>query len=405
MHDTSSSTLQRRVVCLPVRPQLASSGWLFVGAGAVATALLLAFCITALSQRDVMVRLLHTLIAASLLPFAALVVIYGLWMLLGSDEVEISGSSLVARRRVRGFCWSRRCDIAKVRRLCLASFCYQAAPATHTLYAELNGATPLTLATDYPEVTLQELAQSIVRHACHVSIVATEIDAIKAATRNRPYSRVALAAGLMVVLGPFLTATGVPAWIMDQTSLKWPSVPGQIVHSELVVTKRPKGGQQVTDYRADIKYDYVVQQTSFRGDRLHFGVEALESGQRTRVDAELRNYPIGKNVLVYYNPRAPAIAVLEPGRGSPAAALCTLLGLGLFVCGFPAVTFCVLRMASPGNHVLYQADLEYDPRHPGGIATLIASYLRSDLIIILILILPLGMVLFFVTIALLFFVM
>ena len=44
-----------------------------------------------------------------------------------------------------------------------------------------------------------------------------------------------------------------------------------------------------------------------------------------------RRYPVGKDVLVHYNPKFPAETVLEPGPKLPNLFIIITLGVGIFI--------------------------------------------------------------------------
>ena len=56
-------------------------------------------------------------------------------------------------------------------------------------------------------------------------------------------------------------------------------------------------------------------------------------------DSIARRYPLGKSVIVFYNPKTPQVAVLEPGIG-----LGALTGLFLFSSSIAFLTFFIQHM-------------------------------------------------------------
>jgi hypothetical protein len=74
---------------------------------------------------------------------------------------------------------------------------------------------------------------------------------------------------------------------------------------------------------AVIEYRYTVEGRTYRGGLLSFGKGLFESESTT-----LARYPQGAQVDVFYDPKDPALAVLDPGP-APATGYALLAGLGL----------------------------------------------------------------------------
>ncbi len=115
----------------------------------------------------------------------------------------------------------------------------------------------------------------------------------------------------------------------------WPIAAGAITLSEIGTL----GQKYDTVYFAKIRYAYEVDQKSYEGKRISFGQAYSDSSSgdwtdtlgnrifgyiiggktplygdndRTFAVELIKKYPVGSNVQVYYNPRAPSQAVLEP---------------------------------------------------------------------------------------------
>lgn len=84
-------------------------------------------------------------------------------------------------------------------------------------------------------------------------------------------------------------------------SLSWPKAPGIIIVSKWTTHPDQRN-------RATIKYTYQIGAKEFIGDRVAF------HSQRAHDDKLLEQYKAGHQVLVYYSPQEPALAVLEPGN-------------------------------------------------------------------------------------------
>ena len=101
----------------------------------------------------------------------------------------------------------------------------------------------------------------------------------------------------------------------SQASESWPSVPGKILHSEIAEhTSRSGQGKTTksdTDYEVKVRYSYEVQGRSLEGNRLRFA--SWSHDERSAASKELKRYPKGKEVTVYYDPENPENTTLIKG--------------------------------------------------------------------------------------------
>lgn len=99
---------------------------------------------------------------------------------------------------------------------------------------------------------------------------------------------------------------------LAKESVEWPFIEGRVVSSEVVrKTSRDSDGHTSTTYHAEISYEYTVGGTGHYGDKVSFG--DYGSSSRSHAAGIVGRYPEGKQVLVYYKPDKPSIAVLETG--------------------------------------------------------------------------------------------
>lgn len=134
------------------------------------------------------------------------------------------------------------------------------------------------------------------------------------------------------ILGPIFVLVGFGVYYFLGGSFKeayasrsWPTVQGQVTHSEMTQHHDSDGVM----YGTDIAYDYTVddqQYTSYRVALLDGTTSVRKSVQDT-----LKRYPAGGTVTIYYDPEDPSSAVLEPGFTGG------VLLLGSFIICFPAV--------------------------------------------------------------------
>lgn len=109
-----------------------------------------------------------------------------------------------------------------------------------------------------------------------------------------------------VVLGVVVLFFVIRGMIEAIESNSWPSVGGVVKTCELAVDS-----SEGTHYSAKIAYEYSVNDKPFVGNRIASGGDSsmFESSARE----EMKRYPKGKNVKVYYSPDDPSVALLEPG--------------------------------------------------------------------------------------------
>lgn len=106
-------------------------------------------------------------------------------------------------------------------------------------------------------------------------------------------------------------------------SESWPSVPGTITEMRVTETHDARDGTH--SKRLEIQYTYSVDGKAYRGDR----VSVASNGD---ADAGARQYPEGKSVNVFYNPKRPGDAVLE--RGASGAWIWGFGGIALMAFAF-----------------------------------------------------------------------
>jgi hypothetical protein len=83
---------------------------------------------------------------------------------------------------------------------------------------------------------------------------------------------------------------------------RWPSVPGRVVSSVVVLGRRQSG-------RARVRYEYQVGAQKFTGQTLFFGdfLDANPTIARERASA----HPVGGEVTVRHHPDKPSVSYVE----------------------------------------------------------------------------------------------
>jgi hypothetical protein len=93
-----------------------------------------------------------------------------------------------------------------------------------------------------------------------------------------------------------------------EKSQSWPSTSGSITKSFMRHEVSYESGN--TLYYPNVEYDYEVLGTAYTGNRINFGGSTGNSN-RKKSEEILTQYPLGKNVPVYYDSNNPEDAVLE----------------------------------------------------------------------------------------------
>lgn len=135
---------------------------------------------------------------------------------------------------------------------------------------------------------------------------------------------------LSLILGIFILGLGtiIFKWPLIINSNSWPTVEGVVNFSEV------EGGVTTSDYSSGwwprVNYSYHVNGKTYIADN----IEVIDVGNgNTDIYAKqvVENYPVGKKVLVHYNPGNPAVAVLEPGFPTNIGGINTLGWIGFQV--------------------------------------------------------------------------
>jgi len=96
--------------------------------------------------------------------------------------------------------------------------------------------------------------------------------------------------------------------LKGQETENWPSTTGVVV-SSYVYDKR---GSEGTTYKAKITYQYTLDGASYTSDTISCDY-FYSSSDRSAAIQLVENYPAGKIVTIYYNPKAPSESVLIKG--------------------------------------------------------------------------------------------
>ena len=114
---------------------------------------------------------------------------------------------------------------------------------------------------------------------------------------------------ILVVLGAGFSYWGASVVAHAWATNAWPSVSGRIVESRVETYQDQSDGE--TMHTARVRYEYHVNQARRSGSRI--GLLDHSSSSLRSMSQLAERFPAGAEVPVYYDPRNPAAALLEPG--------------------------------------------------------------------------------------------
>jgi len=124
-----------------------------------------------------------------------------------------------------------------------------------------------------------------------------------------------------------------------QSSFSWPTVPGRVLKSKVGSHSGP-GARGSGTYAHVIEYEYTVDHVVHTHD--HIEVGGNTSGTRNAAEKSVANYPVGREVRVYYDPKDASNACLE--RRSRQPGLMTLVGVAGCGLATPMVLYALDRI-------------------------------------------------------------
>ena len=129
--------------------------------------------------------------------------------------------------------------------------------------------------------------------------------------------------------------------VWAHSSPRWPKVIGKITSSRIRkrVTMTDSSDESPWYIEPVVTYKYTLDGVVYHGKRLSFNPAPDEP---TLVKAIVREYPVGKEVRVYYHPQKREVAILRPGGA--AQALMGLICLLVLAVGFAAGMVFLYRL-------------------------------------------------------------
>jgi hypothetical protein len=134
---------------------------------------------------------------------------------------------------------------------------------------------------------------------------------------------------ILSLVGLFVIVSALRSKRQADTSQDWLGVQGKIIESR--IEKREStdyDGSSTTHYTAIVRYTYSVMGEEFTGDRVAFGIKAIDKNSANEI---INRYPVDNTVMIYYDPNNPGQAVLE--RVTKTGWLQVVIGIALFLAG------------------------------------------------------------------------
>lgn len=142
--------------------------------------------------------------------------------------------------------------------------------------------------------------------------------------------------GILIVAGIVTLLVSLRHFMEVAGSKSWPSTPGKVVSSDVrMVTRTVKFGdepeREVLEHKVEVRYEYKVKSTVFSG--IDVGESATQSNSEAWAQARAAQFPVGRELPVYYSPKDPTRSMLEPGAKPltyiPIGVALALIGVGL----------------------------------------------------------------------------
>lgn len=138
---------------------------------------------------------------------------------------------------------------------------------------------------------------------------------------------------MLIALGSVVFVVYAQQWWMGFSSLYWQKALGTVIASNVVSCSRK---YQSPDYRTEITYRYLVEGVAYSSKNVSFTNDGVSTGCGHARELA-GQYPIGKNMVVYYDPKNPKSAVLLPGGTNYVS-----IGLSLFLI-FLGLLSCTIK--------------------------------------------------------------
>ena len=140
--------------------------------------------------------------------------------------------------------------------------------------------------------------------------------------------------GFSMLLGVFMGMR------KSKESRQWPAASGKITESATQGSFEQTGRGGMWIERPKLSYTYTVDSKEYEGHSI--GVAEMGSASKQDAQEKIAPYPVGKEVMVFYNPRNPDEAILEKQSGANTFVFLGIVGTILLTIGI-LIWFNVIR--------------------------------------------------------------
>jgi hypothetical protein len=163
-------------------------------------------------------------------------------------------------------------------------------------------------------------------------------------------SKVKLFLLMIAAVGLLITAGGGYFAYFSSQARSWPIVEGKITDSEVERENAIGDIDEEVQFKAVVKYSFIVDGRSYTGERVAFGLGTSNRPADARKIVD--RYPAGRTVEIHYNPNDPSDAVLETDVGGFAiitlivGPIILLVGVIGFIAEFRGKVSAILAQAT-----------------------------------------------------------
>lgn len=130
-------------------------------------------------------------------------------------------------------------------------------------------------------------------------------------------------------------------------SIHFEQTTGTVITSKMNYHVGVKGA---SGYRFIIEYEFKIHGIKHTSDKVNFGSKSFR--RKKKAEKIIEKYPVGKEVVVYYETGNPDLAILEPQNNSNSEFFIVLAVLGSFILFLLAIVFQRYRKKRPQTKII-----------------------------------------------------
>ena len=126
-------------------------------------------------------------------------------------------------------------------------------------------------------------------------------------------------------------------------SFFWPTVQGRVLKSGIdsIAFRAGTGRSDGISYQPNVEYEYTVDDVLYPHEHIEVGGPPGYASRST-AEKHAANYPIGRDVPVYFDPENASTACLE--RRSSQSKMMIVIGVASSIGGVPMILFALQKM-------------------------------------------------------------